>query len=47
MKTKKTHLSDTKAAKSSFVMAAILANCRAYKIGDKVDGTVSEQVKLS
>ena len=26
-------------------MAAILANCRGYKIGDKVDGTVSEQVE--
>ena len=26
-------------------MAAILANCREYKIEDKVDGTVSEQVK--
>ena len=26
-------------------MAAILANCREYKIKDKVDGTVSEQVK--
>ena len=25
-------------------MAAILANCRGYKIGDKVDGIVSEQV---
>ena len=24
-------------------MAAILANCREYKIGDKVDVTVSEQ----
>ena len=26
-------------------MAAILANCRGYQIEDKVDGTVSEQVK--
>ena len=26
-------------------MAAILANCRGYKIEDKVDGTVSEHVK--
>ena len=26
-------------------MAAILANCRGYENGDKVDGTVSEQVK--
>ena len=26
-------------------MAAILANCREYKIEDKVNGTVSEQVK--
>ena len=26
-------------------MAAILANCRGYKIEDKVDGTVSEQVE--
>ena len=27
-------------------MAAILANCRGYQIEDKVDGTVSEQVKI-
>ena len=26
-------------------MAAILPNCREHKIEDKVDGTVSEQVK--
>ena len=26
-------------------MAAILASCRGYQIEDKVDGTVSEQVK--
>ena len=26
-------------------MVAILANCRGYKIGDKVDGAVSEQVE--
>ena len=26
-------------------MAAILVNCRGNKIGDKVDGTVSEQVE--
>ena len=26
-------------------MAAILANCRGWKIGDKVDGTGSEQVE--
>ena len=26
-------------------MAAILANCRAYKIEDKVDGTTSKLVK--
>ena len=26
-------------------MAAILANYRGYNIGDKVDGTVSEQVE--
>ena len=26
-------------------MAAILANCRGYQIEDKVDSTVSEQVK--
>ena len=26
-------------------MAAILANCRGCKIGDKVDGIVSEQVE--
>ena len=26
-------------------MAAILANCLEYKIEDKLDGTVSEQVK--
>ena len=26
-------------------MGAILANCRGYQIEDKVDGTVSEQVK--
>ena len=26
-------------------MAAILANCQEYKIEDKVDGTVSGQVK--
>ena len=25
-------------------MAALLANCREYKIGDKVESTVSEQV---
>ena len=41
MKTKKSHLSDTK----DFVMAAILADCLGYKIEDKVDGTVSKQVK--
>ena len=27
------------------IMAAILANCRGYKIEDKVDGTVLEQVE--
>ena len=26
-------------------MAAILANCRGYQIEDKVEGTVSEQLK--
>ena len=26
-------------------MAAILANCQGYKIGDNVDGTVLEQVE--
>ena len=31
--------------RQDFVMAAILAKCRAYKIEDTVDGTVSEQVK--
>ena len=41
MKTKKLHLSAQK--QQDFVMAAILANCRGYKIGNKVDGTVSEQ----
>ena len=29
----------------AFVLTALLANCRGYKIGDKVDGTVSEQVE--
>ena len=31
--------------RQDFVMAEILANCRGYKIGDKVNGTVSEQGK--
>ena len=31
--------------RQDFVLAAILATCRGYKIGDKVDGTVSEQVE--
>ena len=31
--------------RQDFTMAAILANCRGYQIEDKVDGTVSEQVK--
>ena len=39
MKTKKSHLSDTKAT------IGHKANCRGYQIEDKVDGTVSEQVK--
>ena len=43
MKTKKLHLSDTKAARLR--NGGNLANCRVYKIRDKVDGTVSEQVE--
>ena len=41
MKTKKSHLSDARLRQ----MAAILANWRGYQIKDKVDGTVSKQVK--
>ena len=44
MKTKKLHSSDTKSARLRNG-AAILANCRGYKIGYKVDGTVSEQIE--
>ena len=43
MKTKKSHLWDTKAARLR--NGGNLANCRGYKIEDKVDGTVSKQVK--
>ena len=48
MKTKKPHYRAQK--RPEFAMAMIrneiLANCPGYKIGDKVDGTVSEQVEI-
>ena len=40
MKTKKSHLSGTKAARLRNG-----GNCRGYKVEDKEDGTVSKQVK--
>ena len=43
MKTKN-HIYRTQ-KRQDFVMAGILANCRGYKIGDKVNGPVSEQGK--
>ena len=39
----KSHIYRTQ-KRQDFVMAAILADCRGYKIEDKVDGTVSKQV---
>ena len=33
-----------KSCKIDFIMAAILANCQAYQIEDKVDGAASKQV---
>ena len=44
MKMKKSHLSDTKAARLRHG-GNFLDNCRGYKIRDKVNGTVSKQVK--
>ena len=42
MKTKKSHF---RTQKRQDLMTAILEDCRGYKIGDKVDGAVSEQVE--
>ena len=44
MKTKKSHLSDTKVARLHNG-GNLLTNCREYQIEDKIDGTVSEEVK--